>query len=86
MTDSTLVGIQHRRSTSCIPRKVSQAMAFRVSRSRVYGDGQTASVRLAPARHVFRCDSACQTRADGAKTSRQRLQIAGQGPLPQFSN
>jgi hypothetical protein len=33
-------------------------MAFRVSRSRVYGDGQTASVRLAPARHVFRCDSA----------------------------
>jgi hypothetical protein len=33
-------------------------MAFRVSRSRVYGDGQTVSVRLAPARHVFRCDSA----------------------------
>ena len=38
-------------------------MAFRVSRSRVYGDGKTAwahfaSVRLAPARHVFRCDSA----------------------------
>jgi hypothetical protein len=38
-------------------------MAFRVSRSRVYGDGQmawahVASVRLAPARHVFRCDSA----------------------------
>lgn len=33
-------------------------MAFRVSRSRVYGDGQTAFVRLAPARHVFRCDSA----------------------------
>ena len=38
-------------------------MAFRASRSRVYGDGQTAwahfaSVRLARARHVFRCDSA----------------------------
>ena len=44
-------------------RKSPRPMAFRASRSRVYGDGQTAwahfaSVRLARARHVFRCDSA----------------------------
>lgn len=80
MTDSTLVGIRHIKESLPGPWLSAQAaLAFMATARRplfVWRQRATYSGVILP----------CRTRADGAKTSRQRLQVVGQGPLPQFSN